>query len=340
MLVHEQPADSFVPAWWVPGRHAQTLWGKFARRTPLPSGAIQRWPTPDGDFLEIFHVDAPRGRPRLLLLHGLEGTIHSHYARGMLQQAAARGWGADLLIFRSCGTELNDTPRFYHSGETSDLDWVVRRLVAAHGDSPLVAVGYSLGGNVLLKWLGELGSATPPTLRAAAAVSVPYDLAAGARYIQRGFSHVYERHFLRTLKAKAALKLSRFPGLFDPRALAAAHSIIAFDDAVTAPIHGFADAQDYYARSSSLRFLPEIRTPTLLVGAYDDPFVPADSLQAVRTVAAANPALQLFFAEHGGHVGFVSGRFPGRARYFSEELILSYFEDRLASSPDRNYDQG
>ncbi|HEU4988875.1 MAG TPA: alpha/beta fold hydrolase [Gemmatimonadaceae bacterium] len=339
MVINASVPPAFAPAWWVPGPHAQTLWGKFARRIPLPAaGYFERWDTPDGDFLDLFRIPGTDAAPRLLILHGLEGTVQSHYARGILSWAAGRGWAADLLLFRGCGSEPNRAPRFYHSGETADLSFVVSRLTADRSSGPLFLVGYSLGGNVLLKWLGERGGALPAAVRAAAAVSVPYDLEAGAAFIHHGFSQIYERHFLRTLKAKAARKLDQFPGLFDPAALAAARSIVAFDEAVTAPVHGFASARDYYQRSSSIRFLPDIRVPTLLLSAYDDPFLPPDRLAATAGVARGNAALDVCFSPHGGHVGFVSGAVPAVPVYFSELRIDAFFTSHLESGGPRHYD--
>lgn len=310
---------AFRPAWWLPGPHLQTLWGKFARRLRVPT-RLERWATPDDDFVEVHRLDAGAGAgaPRLVVLHGLEGGIRSHYVGGLLHQARSRGWGADLLVFRSCGSEPNRAPRFYHSGETGDLRLVLERVHAEHPESPLLLAGVSLGGNVLLKLLGEQGDALLPAVRAAAAVSVPYDLGRGARHINQGFSRVYERHFLRSLTRKALLKLERYPGLYAPDRVTAVRTLYDFDDAVTAPVHGFASADDYYGRSSSLRFLHGIRRPTLLLSAVDDPFLPADVLDEVRRIAAATPALELEFTPHGGHVGFVGGPAPWRPFYYAE----------------------
>ena len=224
---------------------------------------------------------------------------------------------------------MNRAPRFYHSGETGDLAFVVERLTGDHPHDPLVVVGYSLGGNVLLKWLGEPGTVYPAQLRAAVAVSVPYDLEAGARFIHRGFSRVYERHFLRTLKVKAAAKLRRFPGLVDLSALEAADTIVAFDEAVTARIHGFASAHDYYQRSSAIRFLSGIRVPTMLISAYDDPFLPPAVLDQTSVLAAGNRTLSSCFSAHGGHVGFVSGEVPGRPVYYAEDRTVAFFAGHL-----------
>ena len=254
---------TYRPAWWVPGGNAQTLWGKFFRNHPQLPVQRERWDTPDGDFLDIHRLDAGPGRPRLFFLHGLEGTIRSHYVAGFFGEALRRGWGADLLIFRGCGDEPNRTPRFYHSGETGDLAFALGRVQAEHPESPILLAGVSLGGNVLLKFLGERAADLPSHVKAAATISVPYDLERGARRLMRGFSRVYDRHFLRTLRQKARAKLARFPGLFDAAALDRARTIYDFDDVVTAPVHGFADAHDYYSRSSAIKWIDTIARPHL-----------------------------------------------------------------------------
>jgi predicted alpha/beta-fold hydrolase len=296
---------------------------------------IERWDTPDGDEIELRRLDVPddrRGVPRLLLLHGLEGTIASVYLLGALAEARRRGWAADVLIFRTCNGEMNRTRRMYHSGETTDLDFVVRRLATANPTQPLVVAGFSLGGNVLLKWLGEQGSDTPPQLRAAAAVSVPFDLERGSRHIERGFARVYGHHFLRTLRAKAREKLRAFPGLFDEAALDHARTLFDFDEVVTAPVHGFAGASDYYSRSSSIGFLTSIRRPTLLLSAMNDPFLPREVLDTVSSVARENPCLHVEFHELGGHVGFVSGHNPFRPRYYAEWRVLDFLAGLVRQS--------
>jgi predicted alpha/beta-fold hydrolase len=324
---------TYTPAWWVPGAHLQTLWGKLARRPPDVATRVERWATPDGDELEIRRLDAPAGSgpdvPRLLLLHGLEGTIRSHYLRGLLDQARRRGWAADVLIFRGCNGQIPRAARFYHSGETGDLDFVVRRLVQDYPTQPLVAAGFSLGGNVLLKWLGEQGSRVPLQLKATVAVSVPYDLERGSRHIERGFSRLYTRHFLATLRRKALAKLAHHPGLFDEARLNEARTLYDFDETVTAPVHGFKGASDYYSRSSSLQFLTGIRRRTLLVSAYDDPFLPREVLDGVVKVARGNPALIVEFHEHGGHVGFIAGRVPWQPIYYAEERIAGFLSTAI-----------
>ena len=322
----------YAPAWWVPGPHAQTLWGKLFRRADRLPSRHERWDTPDGDFVDVHRLDAAPGAPRIVLLHGLEGGPRSHYAVGMFAEARRRGWGADLLVFRSCGPEANRTRRFYHSGETTDALLVIERVAAEHPGSALLLAGVSLGGNVLLKLLGERGERLPAAVRAAATVSVPYDLGRGSRHIGRGFGKVYERHFLRSLRRKAEAKLARYPDLCSPERLAAARTLPDFDDAVTAPVHGFASADDYYDRSSALRFLAGVRLPTLLLSAADDPFLPAEVLDEVRAIAARNPALHVEFVDRGGHVGFVAGRVPWRPFYYAEWRVADFLAGALAAA--------
>jgi predicted alpha/beta-fold hydrolase len=305
------------------------MWAKFFRRRVALTTRDERLETDDGDFLDLVHFDATPDAPRILLLHGLEGTRRSHYVAGVFEQARARGWNATLLIFRGCGPELNRAKRFYHSGETSDLGRVVRRLTAAAPRRPLMLAGVSLGGNVVLKWLGENGDRLPPEIVAAAAVSVPFDLERGSRFLQRGFSKVYDRHFLRTLKTKARLKLQQHAGAYDPDALECARTIYDFDDVVTAPLHGFLDARDYYRRSSSMHFLSSIAVPTLLLSAVDDPFLPPVVLDEVRDIARHNDNIEAEFVPHGGHVGFVAGTLPWKPRYYAEERLGVFFESHL-----------
>jgi predicted alpha/beta-fold hydrolase len=339
-LVNRSSELTYTPAWWVPGAHLQTLWGKLVRRSHVVSTQSERWTTPDDDELEIHRLQAPPNArsdtPRLLLLHGLEGTIRSHYLQGTLALAQARGWAADVLVFRGCNGEVNRVRRMYHSGETTDVDFVVRRLISENPDQPLLVAGFSLGGNVLLKWLGEQGANAPDQLRAAAAVSVPFDLERGARNIERGFARVYTWHFMRSLRVKALAKLGRFPDLFDPAALRRARTLFEFDDVVTAPVHGFDSAHDYYARSSSLQYLSAIRIPTLLLSSSDDPFLPPQVLDDVAVVARNNPFLAAELWSKGGHVGFVNGTSPLDTHYYHEERIIEFLSlqiDRTSAVP-------
>jgi predicted alpha/beta-fold hydrolase len=321
----------YRPAWWIPGPHARTVWGRFVRRVPSVATRRERWETPDGDLLDIERLDAPPDRPRLVLLHGLEGTVRSHYAQGTLAEAQRRGWGADFVLFRSCGGTINRARRFYHSGETGDLALVIDRVTREHPRAPLVLAGFSLGGNVLLKYLGERGDDVPRAIRAAAAVSVPFDLDRGASYIDRGFARVYQASFLKSLKRKAYAKLAVYPDLCDRARLDAVRSIRDFDEFVTAPLHGFAGASDYYAQSSSLGFLGGVRRPTLLLSAVDDPFLPPAVLDDVRAVAAENPALTVEFVPEGGHVGFISGTVPWRPEYYAERRVAEFLDGYVSS---------
>lgn len=328
-------SPSFSPSWWLPGAHLQTVWGRLARPRRLVSFRREILTTEDGDELVLDHVDAAAGSPRLLVLHGLEGSSYSVYVQGTLRIASARGWRATALNFRSCARDPNDLermlpnrrPRLYHSGETTDLDFVVRTLAAREPGTPLVAAGASLGGNVLLKWLGEHPEQT--AVRAAAAVSVPYDLAEGSRHLESPLGRVYAGTFLRTLRRKVIETVERFPGQSRVDLVRArrARTFFEFDDAATAPLHGFAGARDYYARSSSLAFLPRVATPTLCLSSEDDPFLPPAVLG--RAANAASSSIELVTTRRGGHIGFVSGPLPWSVRYWGEELVIDWLSRKL-----------
>ncbi len=323
----------YSPAWWIPGGHLQTLWGKFFRRQPLAPTVLERWNTPDGDFLEVHRLSARPGAPRLLILHGLEGTVRSHYAQGLLNEAVRREWGADLLIFRSCGTEPNRTRRFYHSGETTDAKFALERIASEYDASPLGIVGVSLGGNVLLKFLGERGADLPSRLKAAAAISVPFDLARSSQRINRGFSQFYQKFFLDSLKQKAQEKAGRFPDIAPQEKISGLRSLEDFDNLITGPLHGFNDAQDYYRRSSSLPFLPNIRIETLLLSAVDDPMLPPQVLDEVQEAARKNPYLHTEFVQSGGHAGFIAGSWPWRPFYYAEHRVGEFFAKQFETVP-------
>lgn len=327
--------ERFRPARWLPGRHLQTIWSRFLRRGPLVAMRRETWETPDGDVLELDWVDGPAGAPLLLALHGLEGCSTSLYMQGLLYRGRARGWRGVALNFRSCAAPpgrphgtyvLNRTSRLYHMGETGDLDWVVSRLIEREPDLRLVLTGVSLGGNVVLKWLGERGDRPPRQLRGAVAISVPYDLAASSRHTETGLGPLYTRVFLRSLKAKGLAVAERTPGVVDAAAVRTARTFRQIDDAAVAPLHGFADAADYYARSSSIAYVHRIRVPTLLISAADDPFLPASVLPHVRERAA--PDVQCLFTHRGGHAGFVTGP-PWAARCWAEDRAIAFLAERL-----------
>ncbi len=317
-------ADRFVPAWWIRNAHLQTLWGKLVRKLPPAPVETETWTAPDGERLEIHRLKSPGSKARLVLLHGLEGSVRSHYAQGLLWQAHRRGWNADLLIFRTCGATESTTPRMYHSGETTDIAWVVERIIAEDPGTAIGLIGVSLGGNVLLKFLGERGREVPSQIRAAVAISVPFDLERSSRYINQGFSRVYEWHFMRTLRRKAKAKLAQFPLLADLSRVEAANTMYDYDDVMTAPVHGFRDAADYYTRSSSIHWVQQIAVPTLLLSAVDDPFLPPAVLDAVRMRASRNSNLHLEFHPHGGHVGFIAGSNPLHPIYYAEQRAADF----------------
>jgi len=313
------------------------MWGKFARRVPKIATVDECMPLPDGDVIDLHHSSVGEAGTRLLLLHGLEGSARSHYVGGMMHQASSRGWGATLMLFRGCGSSPNTARRFYHSGETTDLAHVFATLTDRWPNEKWFLAGVSLGGNVLLKWLGELGTDADQRIRGAAVISVPFDLEAGARKISRGFARIYDRSFLRSLRAKAANKLERYPDLLDRDRLERARTVIEFDDAVTAPVHGFLDAVDYYRKSSSISYLPKVRVPTLMLSAFDDPFLPREVISRVRQVADSNPALRFETSDRGGHVGFVGNRRFFQPFYYAEWRAFEFF-DEMERVPEAGYD--
>lgn len=330
-------SDDFRPAWWCPGPHVQTVWRRLYGMTEALPLRRERWETPDDDFLDLDFLDpepaeGDTATPTVLFLHGLEGSSRAKYILGMHREARRLGWRGVALNFRSCSGEMNRQRRFYHSGETTDLDWVVRQLLSRFPGSPLFIVGFSLGGNVLLKWLGEQGTAAPEAVRAGVAISVPFDLAAAAQNIDRGFSRIYGRVFLKTLREKAVLKERRFPGLVDPARVRRIASFAEFDDLVTAPIHGFRSGFDYWTRSSSKRFLDAIRRPVLLINALNDPFLPRHSIP-LKTIEASK-WLTALFPPFGGHTGFVEGRWPWQARYWTEARAFAFLS-ALQTDPNR-----
>lgn len=301
------PAFDYAAPWWLPGGNAQTLWAAlFARRHAgaAPQWRRERWQTPDGDFVDVdinTHAVAPDA-PLLVLFHGLEGSSASQYAVAFADFAAREGLVLAVPHFRGCSGELNLAPRAYHSGDFQEIDWILRRFAAGHPGRPLLAAGVSLGGNALLRWAGEMGATAARTVRAVAAVCSPLDLAAGGHAIGRGFNRlVYTRMFLSTMVPKALKKLEQHPGLFDREALLAASDLYQFDNLFTAPLHGFRDTDDYWARASAKPVLSDIRVPALALNALNDPFVPADSLP---TPHQAGPRVTLWQPAQGGHVGF------------------------------------
>lgn len=304
---------------WLPGAHAQTIWPLLIKG-PLPDYRRERWEVPDGDFIDLDRIDGLPDAPCLVLFHGLEGSSRSHYARRLMHAIRQRGWHGVVVHFRGCSGEANRLPRAYHSGDSAEIDWVLRRLHST-GYPALFAAGVSLGGNALLKWAAELGEAPERPVAAIAAVSVPLDLAAANQALSSGFNLIYARHFLRTLIPAALEKNRRFPGRFDIERARVARSLRDFDDAVTAPLHGFAGADDYYARSSAGPLLKNIRLPTLLLHAVNDPFLP---VTALPRHAELPTCVQLELHAEGGHVGFVHGPLPGTVDWMPARLMAHF----------------
>lgn len=287
---------------WLPGGNLQTLYPALLAPRPRVDYRREREDTPDGDFVDFDWIAAANGNraPLLVLFHGLEGSSNSHYARALMHAASLRKWNGVVMHFRGCSGNPNRQPRAYHSGDSAEIDWVLRRLRARH-DGPLFAAGASLGGNALLKWLGEQGHAAHDILQRAAAISAPVDLHAAADALERGFNMNYTRNFLSTMKRKSLAKLRMHPGIFDENALRAARTLREFDDLVTACLHGFKDVADYYTRASSKPWLATIAVPTLLLNARNDPFLPGAALPDPNQLSAAVTAV---FPAEGGHVGF------------------------------------
>ena len=312
--------DYLAPRWLV-GGNAQTIWPAVLGRSYRglrPTFRRERWPTPDGDFIDVDWQGEATDAPLLVLFHGLEGSSTSHYALAFADWARAHGWRYAVPHCRGCSGELNLAPRAYHSGDHEEIDWILARMRSLHA-GPVAAVGVSLGGNALLRWAEEAGEQACARVRAVAAVSSPIDLAAGGHAIGHGFNRwVYTRMFLRTMKVKALAKLAQHPGLFDRDRLLAARDLYAFDDVFTAPLHGFRNTEDYWRRGSAKPHLHRIRIPALVVNARNDPFVPARSLPAEHEVG---PDVRLWQPRHGGHVGFPRGRWPGHVLTLPEQVM-------------------
>jgi len=300
----DSEAGSYTAPWWLPGGHLQTV---FAALAPAPriSYRRERWDTPDGDFIDLDWAGSGNG-PLIALFHGLEGSSASPYARAIAALALERGWRCVVPHFRGCSGELNRLPRAYHSGDSAEIGWILRRLEARH------AVGISLGGNALLKLLGEQGAGSD--LAKAVAISAPLDLAAAGRSLDRGLSReIYTRMFLKTLKRKTFEKIKGKIISVDAQRVGHARTFWEFDDSVTAPLHGFLGADDYWARSSSGPWLGRIRVPTLVLNARNDPF---RSQAALDALAETPPNVVLEFPRTGGHAGF-----PGRNRWLARRVF-------------------
>ena len=316
--------SKFKSAWWLPGGHAQTLWPALVHRRTSMNLHWERFTLPDGDFIDLVWAEHNSG-PIVILLHGLEGSLHSHYTTGMLLALQQRGYCPVFMHFRGCSGTHNLKARGYHSGETGDLRHVIETLRTRYPGQKFAAVGFSLGGNVLLKYLGEEKSAC--ALAAAACVSVPFELSRAADRLNQGFSKLYQMHLLQHMRKRLTDKFRhRNDAPFALTDMAHWNNFHLFDNFVTAPLHGFGGSEDYYRLSSSRQFIKDITVPTLIIHAADDPFLPGDAIPKEPEV----PDKVLLELSHtGGHVGFVGGSVPGRPYYWLEKRIPDFLFKHL-----------
>ena len=302
----------------------QTIYSAKLAPRPRIIYRRQRWNTPDGDFIDVDWMDGDpprkghRNAPLYVLFHGLEGGSSSQYALSVIAAVRARRETGVVIHFRGCSGEINRLPRAYHSGDSAEIDWVLRRLKAMFPAQPVFAAGVSLGGNALLKWLGEQGQAAHDVVRAAAAICAPLDLRASGLNLQRGFNMFYTRMFLSSMKKKSLQTLANHPGLFDAAIMHRSRNLYEFDNVVTAPLHGYRDTDDYWSRASSKPWLTAIAVPTLIINARNDPFVPAESLPLTHEVSRQ---VRLEYPATGGHVGFIRGSFPGKFDWLPGRLL-------------------
>lgn len=318
---------AYRPPLWLPGGHAQTIGAALWVPAPAVDYRRERWSTPDEDFIDVdFALPEPISdrAPVIVLFHGLEGSSRSHYARTLMRHFADRGWRALVVHFRGCSGEPNLKARAYHSGDSDEGDWILRKVAQRWPGAPLHAVGVSLGGNMLAKWAGERGE-DARFVHAAVSIGSPLDLVASGAALGKGFNRVYTRMFLATLKRKALAKTQNYSGLARANNVLGARNLFDFDDAFTAPVHGFEGALDYWQRASAKPLLGGIRIPYLLLNARNDPFVPAASLPLQKEVSAT---VLLDQPEHGGHVGFAQGRWPGDLNYLPQRL-MQFFEKNI-----------
>lgn len=313
-----RPAPRYRAPRWLPGGHLQTIYPATCVVKPPVIYRRERWTAPDADFIDLDFVDGRAELPFVVLFHGLEGSSDSHYCRALMAHIQQLGWRGAVVHFRGCSGEPNLAPRFYHSGDAQEIDWLLRRLESCATQrhaSAFFAVGVSLGGNALLRWLGE-SQTSAGIVDAACAISAPLDLAGGGAALSRGANLIYTRMFLQSLKPKCLHKLEQFPGLFDRAAMLAARDLYAFDNIVTAPLHGYRNTEDYWHRASARLVLDDITIPTLVLNARNDPFLPARHLPQ-----RAAPRVLLEYPDAGGHVGFTTGAVPGRLDWLPQRIV-------------------
>lgn len=324
---------TYSAPWWLPGGHAQTIFPALAGRRALAAAALsytrERWASEDasgqtdGDFIDVDFLPWIDGAPLVLLFHGLEGSSSSHYALALMGALKARNWNGCVAHFRGCSGEINRLPRAYHSGDSAEIDWILRRLIATRRPARLFAAGISLGGNALAKWAAEQGDDAKALVGATVSVSSPLDLAASGAALGQGFNMIYTRMFLDTMKKKGAAKFQQHPGIFDIDLMLGARDLHAFDNIVTAPLHGFRDTEDYWARASAKPLLRAVQVPMLLINAKNDPFYP---VHALPTAADVSASVVLEQPATGGHVGFAQGALPPGNIAWLPRRLLQFFD--------------
>lgn len=326
------PAARLFPEYqapaWLPGGDLQTIYPYFFARVPPIRYRRERWELPDGDFLDFDWVDGAADQPLVVMFHGLEGNSRGFYVIAMMNAVRQRGWRGVVVHFRGCSGEPNRLPRAYFAGDSAEIEYILTRLKRNNGPSALYAIGVSLGGNALLKWLGEEGEDATAVLHRAAAISAPVDLTITGHHLDKGLKrYTYTAKFLKTLKQTALNKLAAYPALYDRQKVAALSSLYEFDDLVTAPLHGYQGVEDYWRRASSKPGLIQVRVPTLLINARNDPFMPGSALPGPDEVSSE---ITVDFPAEGGHVGFLEGPFPGNVTWLPRRVLafLSQSNDR------------
>ena len=311
--------STYHAPWWLPGGNLQTIYALSLGQTYSVSYRRERWQTPDEDFIDLDWLDGAADAPLVVLFHGLEGWSQSHYATSLMVELKRRGWRGVVPHFRGCSAEANCLARSYHAGDSEELDWILRRLKQQDAQRRIYVVAVSLGGNMLLKWLGERAAAARPIVERAVSISAPLDLHAAGRQLDLGFNRfLYTRYFLQSLRPKILAKIATHGLAIEPRAVRACSTFRALDDLYTAPFHGFKNADDYWTQTSSKPWLKAIRVPTLLINARNDPFLPESALPNAEEVS---DAVTLEFPRDGGHVGFVTGQFPGQLDWLPRRTV-------------------
>lgn len=314
--------NQFKPAWWLPNGHLQTIWPfLFKRKIKNLPIERERLELPDGDFIDLDWIGKEATGPIILILHGLEGSIDSHYAKSMLLSMAKNHWRGVFMHFRGCSGEPNRLPKCYHSGKTDDVDYVVQTLIKREPNTPIFAIGFSLGGNVLLKWLGETGKNNP--IKAAIAISVPFELHKASERVQLGLSRFYQWYFVKHISKRLSIKFKKISPTIDISKLNKISTMYELDELITAPMHGFSGVDEYYSVSSSRQYLRSICVPTLILHSKDDPLISEDAIPKIEEISSK---IELEITDRGGHVGFVCGNYPWKPEYWLERRIIEFYK--------------